>query len=220
MATLNVEEQEQLDALKNLWDRWGNWLMTLLIIVMAAYAGYNGWNWWQTRQAGSASVLYAELQNSVDAGQIGHVERVFSDMQSHYGRTTYAAHAGLLAAKAFYADGQVDQAAQALTWVADKAPDEGLQAIARLRLSGIQMQAGDYDAALQTLKGKMPASFDALASDRRGDIYLQQGKRDQAAVEYGKAWQRISSDAPDYRRLIGIKLNALGIKPSEETVSS
>ena len=45
-------------------------------------------------------------------------------------------------------------------------------------------------------------------------MLLQQGKRELAAAEFGKAYQGMSADtAGDYRRLVGIKLNALGIDP-------
>jgi predicted negative regulator of RcsB-dependent stress response len=71
-----------------------------------------------------------------------------------------------------------------------------------------------YDQALQTLSASFPEQFTALAADRRGDVLLLQGKRAEAALEFGKAYQGLSADTGgDYRRLLGIKLNALGIDP-------
>ena len=70
-----------------------------------------------------------------------------------------------------------------------------------------------YDEALKTLSASFPAQFVPLAADRRGDVLLLQGKRAEAAVEFGKAYQGLAADAGEYRRLVGIKLNALGIDP-------
>jgi len=54
------------------------------------------------------------------------------------------------------------------------------------------------------------AQFEALAADRRGDIYNLQGKKDQAKAEYTKAWQALGADA-EYRTLVEVKLTALGV---------
>ncbi len=58
----------------------------------------------------------------------------------------------------------------------------------------------------------MPKEFEALVADRKGDIYLAQGKRDEAKAEYQKAWTAFDART-DYRRLVEIKLNAVGVDP-------
>ena len=67
--------------------------------------------------------------------------------------------------------------------------------------------------ALKTLSGSFPAPYTALVADRRGDVLLLQGQREQAAAEFGKAYQGLTAESGDYRRLVGMKLNALGIDP-------
>lgn len=216
MAAFDLEQQEQLDAIKNVWDRWGNLVTWIVILALAAYAGWNGWNYWQRRQGNLASTLYGEMQTAVAANDVSHVERTLADMQKHYGRTTYASYAALLAAKTFYDDGNQEAAEQALGWAVDKAPDDGLRAIARLRLASVEIGQKSYDAALKTLSGKFPQSFAALVADRRGDILLLQNQRSAAADEYLKAYRGLDPAAGDYRRLIAIKLNALGINPEAQ----
>ncbi|TAN12804.1 MAG: tetratricopeptide repeat protein [Burkholderiaceae bacterium] len=213
MATFDLEQQEQLDAIKSVWERWGNLVTWLLIIVLGAYAAWNGWNYWQRRQGTLASTLYGELERSADAGDVAHTERIFSDMKDHYGRTTYATYAALLAAKTLYDKSKAAEAEAALTWAADKGADPGLRAIARLRLASLDIGQKAYDKALKTLSADFPPQFRALAADRRGDVLLLQGKRKEAAAEYSRAYQTMDPAAGEYRRLIGIKLNALGINP-------
>ena len=42
MAThLDLEEQEQLDALKHFWKQWGNLITWALIVVLGAYTAWN-----------------------------------------------------------------------------------------------------------------------------------------------------------------------------------
>jgi predicted negative regulator of RcsB-dependent stress response len=214
MAThLDLEEQEQLDALKHFWNRWGNLITWLLILVLGAYAGWTGWQYWERRQASLSAVLYDEIDRAAQAGDLTRVERALADMKERYGRTTYAAHAGLLGAKLLAEQDKMAEAGAALAWVADKAPDDGLRAVARLRLASVQIGESAYDEALKTLSGSFPPAYTALAADRRGDVLLLQGQREQAAAEFGKAYQGLGAESGDYRRLVGVKLNALGIDP-------
>lgn len=210
---LDLEEQEQLDALKAFWDRWGNLISWVLIVVMGAYAAWNGWNYWQRRQGTLASALYGELEQGADAGDAARVERVLADLKERYGGTTYAGYGALLAAKVFHEKDKPAEAKAALAWVADKGPNDGMQAVARLRLASLQLGEKAADDALKTLSAPFPAAFVPLAADLRGDVLLQQGKRSEAAAEFGRAYQGLGSDRADYRRLVGIKLNALGIDP-------
>jgi predicted negative regulator of RcsB-dependent stress response len=54
--------------------------------------------------------------------------------------------------------------------------------------------------------------FAALQADRRGDILLAQGKKPEAKEQYLKAF-KLFDDRTDYRRLVMVKLNSLGVDP-------
>ena len=77
----------------------------------------------------------------------------------------------------------------------------------------LHFQSKAYDEALAQLGAKMPAEFAALADDRRGDVYLAQGKKPQALAEYRKAHAAMDERA-EYRQLVEVKLNALGVDVS------
>jgi predicted negative regulator of RcsB-dependent stress response len=209
---LDLEEQEQLDQLKHFWNTYGNLITWTLIVVFGAFAAWNGWNYWQRNQAAQASAMYEEVERAASGGDAARLERVFGDMKDKYGGTTYAHQAGLLAAKAFADTGKTDAAKTALAWVADKASDDGYRAIAHLRLAGILADAKAYDDALKQLAGDFPAQFEPLAADRRGDIYSLQGKKAEAKAEYLKAWKGME-ERSEYRRLVEVKLAALGVDP-------
>ncbi|MBA3771656.1 MAG: tetratricopeptide repeat protein [Ramlibacter sp.] len=211
---LDLEEQEQLDDLKHFWRQYGNLITWALIAVFGAIAAWNGWHYWQRTQAAQAATMYDEVERAAQAGDAERVERAFADMKDRFGRTTYAQQAGMLAAKFLIEKGNTDGARAALTWVADKSSDEGYQAVARLRLAGVLVQAKAYDDALKQLAGDFPMSFQPLVADRRGDVYILQGKKAEARAEYVKAYKN-SDERAEYRRLVEVKLSALGVDPKE-----
>ncbi|WP_427912044.1 YfgM family protein [Ramlibacter sp. MMS24-I3-19] len=209
---LDLEEQEQLDQLKHFWNTYGNLISWVLIAVFGAIAAMNGWQYWQRSQSAKASALYDEVERSVQAGDLARAEHGFNDARDKYGSTTFAQQAGLLLAQAAVDKGKPEVARGALTWVADKSSDEGYQAIARLRLASLLIESKSYDNALKQLDAGFPSEFAPLVADRRGDVYNLQGKKDQARAEYTKAWQGLG-DRDDYRRMVEVKLTALGVDP-------
>lgn len=209
---LDLEEQEQLDQLKHFWKQYGNLITWALIVVLGAFASWNFYQYWQRSQATQASAMYDEVERVVNSPDSAKIDRAFGDMKERFASTTYAQQAGLLVAKRYYSAGQVDAAKAALSWVADKSSDPGYQALAKLRLAGLLMDSKAYDEALKQLGGSFPASFDALVADRKGDILLLQGKKPQAVAEYEKAF-RSFEERTEYRRLVEVKLNSLGVDP-------
>ncbi len=210
---LDLEEQEQLDELKHFWKQYGNLITWLLIAVLGAYAAWNGYQYWQRNQAAQASLMYDEVERAVQSADVAKIDRSLADMKERFARTTYAQQAGLLAARAYYEQGKLDESRAALAWVAEKASDEGYQAIAKLRLAGILLEQKAYADAMQQLSGNFPKEFQALAADRRGDVLMAQDKPAEARSEYQKAYAGLEERA-EYRRLVEVKLNALGVDPA------
>ncbi len=211
-AHLDLEEQEQLDQLKAFWAKWGNLLTWLLIAVLGAYAAWNGWNYWQRKQSLQASALYEELERAVKSNDATRVERVFTDLRDQFGRSVLTPQGAFLYAK-FQADqGKFDAARPALEFVVQKASDEGHQALARLRLAALLIERKDLDGALTQLSAKAPTPFAPLFDDRRGDVLALQGKSAEAIAAYQAAWKAMD-ERMEYRRLVEVKLVALGADP-------
>ncbi len=209
---LDLEEQEQLDQLKHFWKQYGNLITWALILVLGAFAGWNLYQRWQQSQASQAAALYDEVERMAKAGDVAKLDRVMADMKDKFPGTTYAQQAALMSAKVYFEAGKIEQAKASLSWVAEKSSDEGYQAIARLRLAAVLMEAKAYDEAFKQLNGAFPAEFSALVADRKGDIFSLQGKKAEARAEYEKAYKTFG-DRAEYRRLVEVKLNALGVNP-------
>ena len=210
---LDLQEQEQLDDLKAFWKQYGNLITWVITACLLAFAGWNAWGWYQRDQASKASAMFDELDKAVVAGDADKAGRVFGDLKERFGGTAYAQQGGLLAARIQYEKGQADGAKASLSWVADNASEDEYRSIARLRLAGVLLDAKQFDAALKALDGASAKEFSALVADRRGDVLLAQGKKDEARGAYQAAYKAMS-DKLDYRRLIEAKLTALGVAPA------
>ena len=206
---LDLEQQEQLDEIKHFWKQHGNLITWVLVAALGGVAAWNGYHYWQRNQAAQAAQMYDELERSVQGGDAAKIERVMADMNDKFAGTSYAQQAGLLAAKSYHDKGNSEAARAALTTVANKSADAGYKAIARLRLTALLMEKKAYDEALTSLEAPFPAEFSALADDRRGDILRLQDKKPAARAAYEKAYAAFDERA-DYRRLVEVKLNALG----------
>lgn len=217
MATpLDLQEQEQLDALKSFWNQYGNLITWTLVVALGGFAAWNGWNWYQRDQGVKAGALFEELDRAATVGDADKTARAFKDMQDRFPKTALVQQGGLTAAKLQVAKGQADAAKATLAWVATNGSEEELRTVARLRLAAVQADAKQFDDAIKTLDAidaaKSP-SFAALIADRRGDILLAQGKKPEAAAAWQSAYAAMS-DKVDYRRLIEAKLVSVGAPPA------
>lgn len=213
MATpLDLEEQEQLDQLKHFWKQYGNAITWALIVVLSGFASWNFYQYWQRGKVAQASALFEELDKSVKLGDTAKVERALSDLQSGFGSTVYTQQAGLQVSKFYYDAGNSDSSKKVLAWLIEKSSDSGYQSVAKLRLSGLLAEEGVYVEALNLLDSSFPAEFHGLVQDRKGDIFRMQDKVAEAIVAYKEAY-KLTDDRTEYRRLVEVKLNSLGVNP-------
>jgi predicted negative regulator of RcsB-dependent stress response len=135
-------------------------------------------------------------------------------MQKQYSGTVLTAQAALLAAKTHVDREQNEPARAALAWVAESASDDALKAIARLRLSALDIQAQAWDAALSQLAAPVPVAFAGLVADRRGDVFMAQGKTEEARQAYEAAYKALGTQDA-YRTLVAAKLATMGVDASQ-----
>ncbi|MGC4060379.1 MAG: tetratricopeptide repeat protein [Aquabacterium sp.] len=213
MATYDLEQQEQLDQVKHFWKQYGNLITWLMVLVLGGYAAWTGYLYWQQDRAGKAGGLYEELDRAALEGSVDKAMQAFNDLKSQYAGTTFAEQGALLAGKVAVEHNKPDQGKAALQWLVDNGKGANLVAVGRLRLAGMQMDAKQYDEALKTLGSDMPDEFAPLANDRRGDILLAQGKKDDAIKAYTASWKALEPTV-EYRRFIEGKLTMLGAPPA------
>jgi len=214
MAThLDLQEQEQVDALKAFWQQYGNLITWALVAALLVYAGITGWQWWQREQSAQAGAMFDEFDRALNAGDLEKSMRVFADLKERYPRAAYAQQAGMLTAKLQFDKGKADDARASLTWVIEHAVTDDYKSLAHLRLAALLLDAKQYDEALKQLDAVPAGPYAALAADRRGDVLLAQGKKDEARAAYQQAFKSMD-DKFEYRRLVDAKLTALGAVPA------
>lgn len=215
----DLEEQEQLDEIKHFWKQYGNAITWCCIVVLGAFAAWNGYQYWQRSQAAQAAAMFDEVQKVAASQDTEKLERAFNDMKDRFSATAYAPLSGLMVARSLYDAGKADTAQGILRWVAEKSSDQGYASIARLRLAGILLDTKAYDEALKVLESNQSPEFKGLTADRRGDIAMEKGDRAMAKEAYLEAYRSMDERA-EYRRLVEVKLNALGVDPTSDKSST
>jgi predicted negative regulator of RcsB-dependent stress response len=211
---LNLEDQEQLDELKHFWKSWGDLITWVLIAVLGGYAAWMGWQSYQGKQAAQSAALYDTVERSALSGDLALLDRSVNDIEEKFASTTYAQQAALLAARVYNDKDRKADAKKQLTWVIDQASDEGFQTLARLRLAALLVEDKAYDDARKQLTAKTPEAFAPLMADRLGDLAMLQAQPAEAVQHYKNAWKGFEPNA-DYRRLVAVKLAALGADPED-----
>jgi len=209
MATLDLQEQEQLEALKTWWKDNRNLILGALLIVVAATVGWRGWQYYQSQQSTGAASLYQQLIEQLPSNDTKRINDAAAAVTSKFGSSIYAARAELLAARVNEQANDTTLAKSELRWVIDNAGETTLKDVARLRLAAMLLDEKKYADALALLDAKHPDSFDGLYSDLKGDVLSAQGKTDEARSSYNLAYEKIDPQSM-YRSLIQMKLDALG----------
>lgn len=205
----DLEEQEQIAALKAWWREYGTLVTIGLLACALSFAGVQGWRYYRHGQAAAAVTLYEQLDQAQRAGDHKKVRDIATRITDDYKSTAYATLAALSAAQASFSSGDLAGAKAHLQWVMDKADQAELRDIARLRLAGVLLDEKKPDEALKLLEAKPVESMTGLYADRRGDILLTQGKRAEARSAYQLALDR-SEAGSQYRAVIEAKLDSLG----------
>lgn len=204
----DLEEQEQLDAIKAWWRANGNKVLSVVAAAAIAYAGVQGWKIYQHKQSAGASAQY-QLLTKTSIKDTKTVKAIAGDLMDNYSATPYAGRAALTAAKANYQDNDSKTAIAQLEWAVKHAQEEPVKAIALLQLASIQFEEKQYDAALKTLSEKHDAAFDGLFADLKGDVLAAQGKKSEAKSAYTEALTKLDPQGR-YHLYTQHKLEALG----------
>lgn len=205
---LDLEEQDQLDALKSWWKANGNKVLIVAGLVIAGVIGYQGWKQYQTKQSAEASARFMALGDA-SPNDVKTIQSISAEIIEKYPSTPYAARAALLAAKANHAARDVDSAVSQTEWAYKNATEESVKSLAQLQLAALKFEQKKYDDALKLVNEKHEASFDALFADLKGDILVAQGNKVEAKSAYEEAVKKFEFGSR-YARYTQHKLEALG----------
>lgn len=204
----DLEQQEQLDAIKGFWqdNRW--WILGLLVAIFGAWAAWAGWQAYSASKARAANQAYGPFAQAFADQNLKEASAAAKVLFEQHGQSVQADMAGLQLAKLQHGAGELEPALASLGQVI-QSKDAVMAWTARLRAAAIQIDQSKFDQALTVLAGTPPASFEPDVLDRRGDIYALMNRNDEARAAWtaAKAKPGISNALT---ALLDRKLAALG----------
>ena len=209
MSTYDLEEQEQLAALKGWWKENGGKVAGGVALLFGVVATWQAWSWHQRSQAAQAAALYDTLQKAARGNDAKAARDAAGTILENFPRTAYAPLAALVSAKIQFQAGDRKTARAQLEWAVDHASIEEVQAIARLRLSSVLLDEGDAEAALKVLSQKPKAEFESLFASQRGDVLAAQGKASEVRAEYRNALDKTEAANSAWREALRARLDTL-----------
>lgn len=202
-------DDEQLEALKRWWQK--NWQSIVLGLALAILI-VAGWQYWQNKQAADRAAASRGFDTVINAlgnpdatERLATMEFALDDLKQNYSRSPYAVFAAMVAASVYMEEEAPEKAAAELSWALERAGDEPLPKVIRLRLARAYHAAGDHESALATLEeGSVSGRFEPLYRELEGDIHVALGNNSAALKAYEQARDALEEGMND--RLLDLKL--------------
>jgi len=179
-------EEQQVDAIKGFWKENGNAVIAGLVLGFAGFIGFNYYKDAQLANEISTSDAYQNVMESAGKDAKAFTESGAKFIAENKG-SSYASLTALALAKEAATHKDWSQVAKHLSTAIESATDQGIKAIASVRLARVQIQLEQYTEALATLSVVLPESFKATVEETKGDAYFKQGKTELARNAYQAA---------------------------------
>ena len=205
----DLEEQEQIDAIKTIWKHYGKNIIRIVFIFLVCYTLFNGWFFFQSNRLGQASELYQTIVTLDEKNTKDIIEKSQVIIDQHSG-TAYASRAAILFAKASYQEGLKDKAIEKLEWASNHAKDSATESIALIQLGQVLLEEKKYEEALKKTNRIDNKGYLGLSNDLKGDILSAMGKKEDAKKAYIEALKQFGPKDL-YPRFTREKLESLGV---------
>jgi predicted negative regulator of RcsB-dependent stress response len=179
-------EEQQVEAIKGFWKENGTAVIAGLVLGFAGFIGFNYYKDAQLANEVETSDAYQAVMESA-----GKDEQLFSTSANKFitenKDSSYASLTAFALAKEAATHKDWPQVAKHLTTAIESATNQGIKAIASVRLARVQIQLEQYTEALATLSVTLPESFKGAVEETKGDAYFKQGKAELARNAYQTA---------------------------------
>ena len=190
----NITEEQQVEQIKAWWKENGK---AVVLGTVIGLGGLFGWRYYQSEVQSAkeqASDAYTQVVNRLESGSETAIADVQAFIAAHES-SQYSVLASLQLAKAQVDNGDLDAAAEQLSWAIANTQDVAILPIAQTRLARIYAEQGAFDKALAELDKVTAESWAAKAAELRGDVLLQKGETEAAREAYVSAQQLGASPA-------------------------
>ena len=208
MAVYDLEEQEKIDELKAWWRSYGTLIVIGLAVFAAVIAGMQAWKYYQSQKVEQAAELFDSLLQVQTSGDPKKINDAAGLLMEGFPASGYASRGAIIAARASFDEGDLQNAKSRLQWVLDNSKEDELKNLAGLRLASILLDEKKYDDALRVLATKQGTSFDGLYADLKGDVLAAAGRISDARAAYQMALDKMAGKGT-YFNIVQMKLDAL-----------
>ena len=209
-----ISDEEQMNRFKEWWNEYGTLLLILVGLAIASIVGWNVYSDNRQQNIEASTSLYAEYVDATAEAKAAIAQQI----KAEFPGTSVHSLVALDEAKKAADDENLAAAIQALVEARDAAPDALLAELAMIRLAKVQYAQGNSEEALQTLQSVRNRGYKSWALELTGDIYLAEGKSEQAFAAYSSALNGMEGD--NNRPFLEIKLNNAAPADGEFTVFS
>jgi predicted negative regulator of RcsB-dependent stress response len=204
------DPKEQGEVVKKWLSENGSAIVMGLIIAFGGLFGFKQWQSWQESNRQQASAEFEVMSELLTAGQLDAAMSNFQNLQDNYSRSPYTSMAALQMARARLEGSQADLAIGLYEFVVENGYPRAMSVIARVRLARVLLEQGRTDEALVMVQAEDNIiGFESRYAEVRGDIYLAQGKVDEATTAYFEALNTLEAGEGDRATLV-LKLESLG----------
>ena len=199
---------ESKEMLSEWWHDNGKYFIAGAVLGIMVIVGWKGWDYYTETQATEAAVYYEEVLDYIVLEDAQDATQVLNTLRDEYAATTYAVFASFAMAKFKVEQGQLEEAAADLRWIAEHAKYKELESLAWVRLARVLLELGQSEEAYDiVLSGNFPRGIEELAAEVRGDYLIRQGEYGRARDIYKKA---ISASMADDYNFIMMKMEEIG----------
>ena len=201
-------DEERVEALKKWWKENGKSLIAGVALGLSALFGWQAWMAGKNAEAESASNYYTKMVATLEAGDNDEAQKQAAEIIGQFSESPYAVLAALSIAKLKVEQDDLLGARTQLQWALDNSALEEMKQIIRLRLARVLLALDETDNALGLLSGVDAGSFLAAYEELMGDVYVKQGKYQQAAESYRSSLSKLGFNS-QHRSLLQLKLDDL-----------
>lgn len=181
-------EEQQVEALKKWVKAYGPSIGFGAVLGLSLFAG---WRWYSDKILQEQRATSAQYESTIETlnkdDSETNVIQLAQQFQEEHKDSSYSVFAAFLAAKKAIERGNLVDAQKQLEFALSKAQDPSIKAIATIRLARVQIALSDLEKATATLSQPLPDAFKGTVSELKGDIYVKQGKLEQAKTSYQAA---------------------------------
>jgi len=191
------------------WAEYGRYVITGLVLGAGIIFGWNQWQANIATNRAEASMLFEEVMNAVQSGDLDAAEVAAGTLFVEYQQTVYPGQTRLAMARLYMDKGRDLDAAEVLRELL--LPDEAseIQLVARLRLAKILLYQNKPDEVVALLQDRAAGGFTARYGEALGDAYAAQGEYAQAQAAYLTALDEDPSLLTVDTDLVQLKINDL-----------